>query len=119
MIVLWIGIGVVIVAIVWAIIASTSGKPVKSTTVSDPYIAPPEDVKAKTWNVEKPGVHDWRETRTASVSKNFGRGGAPTGIARDKGNIAVKTIEEEDETLAMLKKATPFEPRAMINTETD
>jgi hypothetical protein len=57
---------------------------------------------------ELPKAKSWQEARTASVSKNFGRGGAPTGISKDVGTASAQL----DDDMERLKKAKAFEPRA-------
>jgi len=112
---LWVCIGVVVVAIAWALIAAYSGRP-KPTNID--YSAPPPPPMAEFEMPETPKASTWHEGAKAGVSKNFGKGGIPTGVSRDAGGIAVKSAKDDD--LEWLKNARPFEPRATkLNLDQD
>jgi hypothetical protein len=105
--VFWTIVGVVLVAIVWAIISSTSRKAEVRTEPMAPTSMPALEPER-----ELPKAKSWQEARTASVSKNFGRGGAPTGSSTDFG----KANTAGDDDIERLKKAKPFEPRAVASS---
>lgn len=100
---LYVTIGVVLLLIVWAIVSATSRK---SEIRSDPVVTPPQQTwEPKEYNLPK--VKHWQEATTASVSKNFGKGGPPTGVSTDVG----KAIADYDDDFERLKRARPFERR--------
>jgi len=102
--VFWIILGIVLVMVVWAIVASASRKAVMRTEPMSPTDSPAFEQPER----ELPKVKHWQEAATAGVSKNFGRGGAPTGTSSDMG----KALINADDDFERLKKARPFEPRA-------
>jgi hypothetical protein len=105
--VLWIIIGLVLLMVVWALVAANSGKAEVRTEPMAPTPMPSFDPPER----DLPKAKHWQEATTASVSKNFGRGGEPTGISKDLGGA--KTAEVKvDEEFEKLRKARPFEPRA-------
>jgi hypothetical protein len=101
---LWLLIGVIMVAIIWALVSASAGK-AKATTIGT-FDEPPPLPEA----VEPilPKVQNWAEGSKTSVSKNFGRGGLPVGVASDSKGMMSKKADEDD----WMKKAKPFEPRA-------
>jgi hypothetical protein len=103
MTVVWVIIGIVLLLVIWALVSAYSGG--KSQVNVEPMAQTP--MPFDTPEKELPKVKHWSETATAGVSKNFGRGGAPTGISRDIG----KANSNVDEEMERLKKAKPFEPR--------
>lgn len=103
MIVLWVIIGVVLLMVIWALVSAYSGK----TEVRTEPMAPPPTPFIEPPERELPKVKHWQEGATASVSKNFGKGGAPTGTSTDYG----RAITVVDEDFERLKRARPFEPR--------
>jgi len=104
---LWLLIGVIVLAIIWALVAAYNGKPaVKQDYTAPTAAAPPPDFP----EIDIPKASHWEEGAKTSVSKNFGKGGIPTGVSSDAGGIAAKKKNDDDE---WLKKAKPFEPRAM------
>src|SRR3990172_7224357 len=109
MIMLWVLVGLVVIAIVWAIAASSSGKKPEKTFT---YVPPTPEPSYESFKVDKPAAYDWRDSATTSVSNNFGKGGDPSGVSRDSGGLATKSLTVEDEDYKMLKNARPFEPRA-------
>jgi len=99
---LWVLLGVILVAVVWALVAGSSSK--ARTDVHQAYVPPP------VMEPEKPtfkSTSSWEEGVKTSVSSKFGKGGAPTGVSHDSGGVATSSDEDMD----WLKKATPFEPR--------
>ena len=104
MTVLLVIVGVVLLAVIWALVAANSGK-VKAPI--DHSAPPPPPPAYDLPDEENPKARSWQDARTASVSKNFGRGGAPTGVSKDYG----KVIQNADEDFERLKKARAFEPR--------
>jgi hypothetical protein len=109
--VFWVIVGIVLIMVVWAIMSSYSRKaeirtePMAPTPM--PAFEPPER--------DLPKAKSWQEGKTASVSKNFGRGGAPTGSSSDFG----KAINTGDDDIERLKKARPFEPRVVASSLKD
>jgi len=97
-------VGVVVLLVIWAIVSATQNK---RQVQIDPTAPPPLPLFEPP-EQELPKAHHWQEARTASVSKNFGRGGAPTGISTDIGTHASSNVDQD---LERLKTAKPFEPR--------
>jgi hypothetical protein len=105
--VFWVIVGIVLIMVVWAIVSSTSRKAEIRTEPMAPTPMPSPEPER-----ELPKAKSWQEARTASVSKNFGRGGAPTGKSTDFG----KATNTADDDIERLKKARPFEPRAVASS---
>ena len=104
---LWLLIGVIVIAVIWALVSAYNGKP----AVKQDYVAPAASIQQPEFDeIDIPKASHWEEGAKASVSKNFGKGGIPTGIASDAAGIAAKKKQDEDD---WMKKAKPFEPRAM------
>jgi hypothetical protein len=103
----WVIVGVVVALIVWAIVAASSRKVEMHTDSMTPVTMPSFDPPER----ELPKAKHWQEAKTASVSKNFGRGGPPTGISKDSGSQEKKL----DDDMERLRKAKPFEPRAILS----
>ena len=104
---LWLLIGVIVIAVIWALVAAYNGKP----AVKQEYMAPAAPVPQPEYDeIDIPKASHWEEGAKTSVSKNFGKGGIPTGVSSDAGGIAAKKKIDEDD---WMKKAKPFEPRAM------
>ena len=103
---LYVLIGVIVLVVIWALVSAYSGRPSSRT---EAYAAPLPEPPPKFDEPEMPKVQDWKDGAKASVSKNFGKGGAPTGISKDAGGIASSKVHDDDE---WLRNARPFEPRA-------
>jgi len=102
---LWVLLGIVVIVVIWAFISAYNGKTeVKSATTYAPPMDPIEYEKP-----ELPKAGRWDEAAKTSVSKNFGKGGNPTGSSKDSAGIAVSSYDED---IAWMKKARAFEPRA-------
>lgn len=105
---LWALLGIILIAVIWALISTAGNKAsVKKETAFEapaPEIIEPEKIQFNR-------TDSWKETSKATVSKDFGRAGAPTGISRDSGGLATSG----DDDLEMLKNAQAFEPRATAN----
>jgi ABC-type sulfate transport system substrate-binding protein len=113
MTVLYIVGGLVLLAIIWAIVKSSSGKSSNEVTHAyDPPAKPTYEAPEKEYN----RAYDWKDGSKATVSSSFGKGGIPTGTSYDKGT-AVKGKYDED--LEMLKNARPFEPKALPTSVND
>ena len=111
---LWVLIGIILVAVVIALVSAYNGK---TAPAIDPYNPPVSESIHAFEEPELPKASNWQEGAKTSVSKDFGRGGAPTGISIDKGGIATANVDEEMERL---KNARPFEPRATkLNLDED
>ncbi len=111
---LYVLIGAVVVIVIWAIASSLSAeKKVKESTYEAPQ-APMLDYEP---DFDQPKAKRWEDGATATVSKDFGRGGAPTGISRDAGGLATAPKGEVDEDFERLKKARAFEPRSLPRDE--
>lgn len=114
MIMLWILLGLVVVAVIWAI-AAASARPKADRVITpdvNPEYKPPREASFDQW-AKDAYTKDWKDAPIAQVSKNFGKGGIPTGISRDAGGFATASRSDEDEDLAMLKKAQAFNPRGI------
>ena len=103
--ILWVLIGIVLVVIIWALVSAYSGKAEQSAQEYTPPPPPP----TPEFIDDTPKAQDWKDAAKTSVSKNFGKGGAPSGVSRDSGGLATAKQEDEDE---WLRNARPFEPRA-------
>ncbi len=104
---LWVLIGIILLAVVVALVSSLGGK---SQARTETFIAPPEPEPSPSFDeYQPPKASNWEEGAKSTVSKNFGKGGEPSGVSTDSGGIATST---GDEDLDWLKNATPFEPRA-------
>jgi len=104
---LWVLIGIILLAVVVALVSSLGGKTAKN---AETYVAPPTPEPAPSFDdFESPKASNWEEGAKSTVSKNFGKGGEPSGVSTDSGGIATST---GDDDLDWLKKAKPFEPRA-------
>jgi predicted membrane-bound mannosyltransferase len=105
---LWALLGIILIAVIWALISAAGNQAsVKKETA---YEAPaPEIIKPEKVQFNK--TDSWEETTKATVSKNFGKGGVPTGVSRDSGGLATSG----DDDIEMLKNAQAFEPRATAN----
>ncbi len=111
---LWVLIGVILVAVIWGLVSAYSGKPATKTDYQIPASTTPEPMYEEP---EPPRAYDWKDGAKTGVSKNFGKGGMPSGVSHDSGGVATSSVEDEDE---WLKKAQPFEPRATkLNLEED
>lgn len=110
MIVLYVLLAVVIIAIVWAIASSASGKPKASEPTYELPQAPKSAYKPE---LDLPKANSWEDGARAGVSKTFGSGGEPIGTSRDPGGLAVSSKEEADDDFNRLKNARAFEPRAL------
>ncbi len=111
---LWALIGVVVIAVLWAIISSYGRK---SDIKMDPYAvstaAPAPDFNEP----EAPKVDNWQSGSKAEVSSNFGKGGIPSGVSQDSGHIATSKVGGDDD---WMKNAKPFEPRSTnLNLDED
>jgi len=104
---LWLLIGVIVIAIIWALVAAYNGKPAAKQEYVAPSVTAPQQDFAE---IDIPKASHWEEGAKTSVSKNFGKGGIPTGVSSDAGGIAAKKKNDDDD---WMKKAKPFEPRAM------
>ena len=105
---LWALLGIILIAVIWALISASGNK--ASAVKETAYEAPaPEIIEPE--KIQFNRTDSWEETTKATVSKNFGRGGVPTGISRDSGGLAVSS----DDDIEMLKNAQAFEPRATAN----
>jgi len=104
MTVLWVIIGVVLLMVIWGFVSATTGK---TTAVRTDPTAPPPMPAFESPEKELPKAKSWQDARTASVSKNFGKGGEPTGISKDVGTA----VNNADEDIERLKNARAFEPR--------
>jgi len=105
MTVVWVIIGIVLLMVVWALVSAYSGK---TEVKGEPMSQNPTQI-FEPQERELPKVKHWAEARTAGVSKNFGQGGAPTGVSKDVG----KVIQSSDEDIERLKRARPFERRVI------
>ena len=112
--ILWALIGIVLIAVVWALIASSSGK--APTARKDIAYEPPPMVVNEPSKIEFHTTNSWEEGAKTSVSKNFGKGGTPTGIASDAGGMAAAKYDDDIE---WMKKAQAFEPRITANLNLD
>ena len=105
---LYVLIGFILLVVIWALVSAYSGK---SDVKAEAYAAPTMPEPEPRFNEpEMPKAQDWKDGAKASVSKNFGRGGAPTGVSKDAGGLATSKDDHDDD--AWLRKARPFEPRA-------
>jgi hypothetical protein len=102
---LYVLIGVVLLAVIWALVSAYTGRVEASTKSAVEPLPPP---LAKFSEPIIPKAQDWKDAARTSVSKNFGRGGVPTGVAVDAGGVATSKHDDDD----WLKNARPFEPRA-------
>jgi hypothetical protein len=103
MTVVWVIIGIVLLLVTWALVSAYSGK---TEVKIDPMAqAPMQSFEPE--ERELPKAKHWSESTTAGVSKNFGKGGTPTGVSKDIGGAA-KSVDDDMERL---KKAKPFERR--------
>ena len=103
---LWFIAGVIVIAVVWALVAAYNGKPAVKQDYM-PSVEPDKPVSDFD-ELSIPKATNWEEGAKASVSKRFGKGGIPTGVATDPGHMATKKVEDED---AWMKNARPFEQR--------
>lgn len=102
---LYVLIGIVLLAVIWALVSAYSGRAEASTKATTEPLPPPPTIFTEPI---VPKAQDWKDAARTSVSKNFGRGGAPTGVAVDPGGIASSTHDDDE----WLRNARPFEPRA-------
>ena len=110
---LWVLIGIVLIAVVWALISASSGKaPAKREVVFEP---PPMEIKEPKM-VDFRRTDNWSEGAKTSVSKNFGKGEAGSGGGPDSGKA--KSFKYDDD-IEWLKKAQAFEPRVTANLKLD
>jgi len=112
---LWVLIGIVLLAVVIALVSAYGGKtvPIIEPTDSTPIAEPMPAFN----DFEPPKAADWNDGVKTSVSKNFGKGGIPTGVSVDSGHVATANVDEDMERL---KNARPFEPRATkLNLDED
>ncbi|MCX6647055.1 MAG: hypothetical protein NTY09_11985 [bacterium] len=110
---LWVLIGIVLIAVVWALISASSGKaPAKREVV---FESPPMVVKEPS-KVEFRRTDTWEEGAKTSVSKNFGKGESGSGGGPDSGKA--KSFKYDDD-IEWLKKAQAFEPRVTANLKLD
>jgi len=109
---LWALIGVIAIAVVWALVAAYNNKgEVKQDFVPTAPVAQPEFDE-----IDIPKASHWEEGSKTTVSKSFGKGGVPTGVSTDAGGMANKQANDDD----WMKNATPFEPRSMkLNLDED
>jgi hypothetical protein len=106
--VLYVLIGFILLVVIWALISAYSGK---ADTRTEAYAAPTMPEPEPKFNEpEMPRAHDWQDGAKTSVSKNFGKGGAPTGVSKDAGGLATSKDGYDDDE--WLRNARPFEPRA-------
>ncbi len=110
---LWVIIGIFLIAVVWALISASSGKaPAKREVVFEP---PPMEIKEPK-TVEFRRTDNWTEGAKTSVSKNFGKG--ETTSSDGPGAGKAKSFKYDDD-IEWLKKAQAFEPRVTANLKLD
>jgi hypothetical protein len=111
---LWVLIGIILVAVVIALVSAYGGK---TAPTIDPYATQAPDPMPAFEEPEPPKASNWQEGAKTTVSKNFGKGGMPSGVSMDKGGVATANLDEDMERL---KNARPFEPRATkLNLDED
>jgi hypothetical protein len=110
---LWVLIGIVLIAVVWALISASSGKaPAKREVAFEP---PPVVIKEPK-EIDFRKTDNWHEGAKTSVNKNFGKGEATSSAGPDSGRA--KSFKYDDD-IEWLKKAQAFEPRVTANLKLD
>ena len=103
---LWLLVGIIAIAVIWALVAAYNGK----SEVKTDFVPSMDTPTQPEFNeIDVPRATNWEEGAKAGVSKKFGKGGIPTGVASDPGHMATKKVDDDD----WMKNAQPFEPRAV------